>query len=81
MAEILKKMTWKEITEIYPDEWVLLDNYEPDIDFDGIGIIAKKGIVLVHSKSKKEFNEKIKHLTRTPESDTARRYYWRSDSS
>jgi len=62
MANKPKKMTWKEIIEKYPDEWVLLDDYEPDIDFDGTGIIATKGRVLVHAKDKREFYKKSKEL-------------------
>ena len=62
MTEKIKKMTWSEIIEKYPDEWVLLDDYEPDIDFDDTGVIATKGRVLVHAKDKREFYKRTKEL-------------------
>jgi hypothetical protein len=62
MQHLSEKLSWKQIVEKYPDEWVLLDDYEPDVDFDGVGVIATKGRVLVHAKDKREFYKKEKEL-------------------
>jgi hypothetical protein len=62
MKNLSEKLSWKQIVEKYPDEWVLLDDYEPDVDFDGTGFIATKGRVLVHAKDKREFYRKKKRL-------------------
>jgi len=44
-----QKMTWKEIVKQYPDEWVLVIDYE----IDDMGEV-KEGILVAHSKSKSE---------------------------
>ncbi|OGQ21739.1 MAG: hypothetical protein A3I05_09435 [Deltaproteobacteria bacterium RIFCSPLOWO2_02_FULL_44_10] len=44
-----KKMTWKEIEKKYPDEWVLVVDY----DFTEFGEV-KDGIVVTHSTNKEE---------------------------
>ena len=51
-----KKLTWEEINQLYPDEWVELVDYEweetePD---------PRSGIVRVHSKDRRMFESLIK---------------------
>jgi hypothetical protein len=62
MKDLIEKLSWKQIVEKYPDEWVLLDDYEPDVDFDGKGILAGKGKVLVHSAKRQDFDKKTKKI-------------------
>jgi hypothetical protein len=44
-----QKMTWQEMKEAFPDEWLLITDYEHDE-----GGQLKEGIVTRHSKVKKE---------------------------
>ena len=44
-----KKMTWEQMKQAYPNEWLLIIDYE----LDTVGGI-EKGVVLRHSKSKDE---------------------------
>lgn len=44
-----QKMTWEEMKRMYPDEWLLITDYE----LDEIGEV-KVGFVQRHSKSDKE---------------------------
>ena len=57
-------LTLQQIKEMYPNEWVLVGN--PDLgDPKKLGSIVKKlisGIVLDHSKDKREVAEKAKGL-------------------
>ena len=54
MAE---KMTWEEMKNEFPDEWLLIINYE----LDNSGHL-KSGIVERHSKNKEEvYKPPIKH--------------------
>jgi len=46
---VVSKMTWKEMKENYPDEWLLIVDY--NLDESGH---LKSGIVERHSKSKEE---------------------------
>ncbi|MCP4138476.1 MAG: hypothetical protein GY754_46390 [bacterium] len=55
-------LNWGDITKLYPDEWVLLIDYEPDVEFDGKGIIATKGRVLAHASDRKAFDKDVKKL-------------------
>ena len=62
MAESKEKLTWRQILTQYPDEWVLLEDYEPDIDFDGKGIISTKGRVIAHARKRKEFDGFLRNI-------------------
>lgn len=44
-----QKMTWDEMKAAYPDEWLLVTDYERD-KFGNVSV----GVVERHSKSKKE---------------------------
>ncbi len=57
MQQTLSK---EEIKNLYPDEWVLLGNPELD-DEETLGTVADKlvkGVVLLHSKNKREIADK-----------------------
>ncbi len=49
------KLTWREITERYPDEWVELVDY----DWDETEPDPHAGVVRAHSKDRKEFESLI----------------------
>lgn len=55
MNDTIKKLTWKEIERLYDREWVELVDYEW-LDTE---IHPRFGVVRVHSKSRKEFDELI----------------------
>lgn len=59
-----KKMTWEEMKKAYPDEWLLIVDYELNEWGD-----VKTGVVLRHSKSK----DKVYALPAVNQ-DTAFRY-------
>ncbi|MDP2600266.1 MAG: hypothetical protein Q8P84_05975 [Deltaproteobacteria bacterium] len=44
-----QKMTWEEMKKAYPDEWLLIVEYETD-QFGGV----KAGVVVRHSKDDQE---------------------------
>jgi hypothetical protein len=44
-----QKMTWKEMKQAFPDEWLLITDYEDD----EMGQV-KEGVVVRHSRVKKE---------------------------
>lgn len=47
-----EKLTWEELKERYPEEWVELVDYDwPDEDPD-----PKAGVVRVHAKTREEFD-------------------------
>lgn len=50
-----QKLTWTEINERYPNEWVELVDYE----WDETEPDPKSGVVRVHSKNRKEFDKLI----------------------
>ena len=60
----LQKMTWEEMKKAYPDEWLLV----VDFQLDEVGDI-KSGTVLRHSKSKD-----IVYALPAPPQDMALRY-------
>lgn len=49
---MVEKITWEEMKEKFPDEWLLIIDYE--LDKSGH---LKKGIVRLHSKIKREIYE------------------------
>lgn len=49
------KRSWDEIKKLYPDEWVILIDFEDDPE-SVIGVAA--GRVLDHSKSRDEIHER-----------------------
>ena len=51
-----EKLSWEEINRRYPNEWVELVDYE----WDEADPDPKSGVVRVHSKDSKEFEEMIK---------------------
>ncbi len=51
-----QKMTWEEIKDQFPNEWVALVNYERT---SAIGV---KGTLIVHNSNKKEFHKSIRAL-------------------
>ena len=65
----MKALTIKQIKTTYPDEWVLVGN--PDLgDPKKTGAIINKlvsGLVLYHSKDKREIAYKTKELTQEVE--------------
>lgn len=46
------KLTWNEIKERYPDEWVVLVDYSLDEDED-----ITAGVVLAHGRTKREIHQ------------------------
>ena len=50
------KLTWVEIKENYPNEWIELVDYE----WDETEPDPRLGVVLVHSKDRKEFESLIR---------------------
>ncbi|MFA5800120.1 MAG: hypothetical protein WC840_04135 [Candidatus Peribacteraceae bacterium] len=44
-----EKMTWEAITKKYPDEWVLVTDYE----FDEYGEV-REGVLIIHSRNKED---------------------------
>lgn len=52
MAE---RLSWQEIKELYPDEWVELI----DVEWDLTGPDPNGGVVRVHHRDKKEFKKLI----------------------
>lgn len=65
----LEQLTIEQIFSQYPDEWVLIGN--PKLKNDGfVGPLIRKiisGIVLYHSKDKKEIGYKAAELAQTVE--------------
>lgn len=51
-----QKMTWDEIKDQFPNEWVALVNYERT---SAIGV---KGTLIVHNSNKKEFHITLRTL-------------------
>ena len=51
-----KKMTWEEMREMFPDEWVALADYEMD------GAINITGTVIAHDPDKKSFHKTVRKL-------------------
>lgn len=49
MENMANKMTWQEMKESFPDEWLLIIDYETD----DMGYIIT-GVVARHSKNKEE---------------------------
>ena len=58
------KLTWKEIVELFPDEWVELIDYE----WDETEPDPTAGVVRVHSKNRREFEDLIRQ---SPPQDSA----------
>ena len=52
-----EKLTWEEIKEQYPDEWVLVVDYERDPS-----TVVAAGRVLEHSADKKVIHERLRTL-------------------
>ena len=65
----MESLTIDQIRNTYPDQWVLVGN--PILgDADTVGSVVNKlqsGIVLYHSKDKREIANKAKELTRDVE--------------
>lgn len=51
-----QKMTWDELVEAYPDEWVALADYEVN------GTVDITGTVIAHGPDKKSFHEEVREL-------------------
>jgi hypothetical protein len=51
-----QKMTWEEMKETFPDEWVALADYEMD------GAVDITGTVVAHGPDRKSFHEKVREL-------------------
>ena len=54
----MKRMTYEEIKQKYPDEWVLLEDIEED---DSLNIIS--GIVVAHGPRRSDIS---KYMTKRP---------------
>lgn len=52
-----EKLSWEDIKNQFPDEWVMLADYEWEE-----GIDPSEGKVIAHSKSRKEFGELMKKI-------------------
>ena len=50
------KLTWNQIKLKYPNEWIMLVDYEKKVD----DINPRSGVVIVHSKERKDFYEQMK---------------------
>lgn len=50
-----KKLTWEEIKKLYDQQWVELVDYE----WDDSEIDPRAGVVRVHAKTRKKFDELI----------------------
>jgi hypothetical protein len=49
-STLRERLTWKEICERYPNEWVVLVDMEHENDDDDCDVVA--GVVLGHSKNR-----------------------------
>lgn len=52
----MQQMTWQEICQRYPDEWVAVVNYERK------GAVEVDGAVAAHAPEKKKFHEHTAEL-------------------
>lgn len=51
-----EKMTWEEIKQNFPDEWVAV------VDYQRTSAIGVAGTIVTHNSSKKAFHEKVREL-------------------
>jgi hypothetical protein len=51
-----EKMTWTDIRETFPDEWVVVTDYEL------VGRDLTEGVVVFHSKDKRRIHEQSRTL-------------------
>ena len=51
-----QRLTWQQITETYPDEWVAL------IEADESATQVHSGVVIAHAPGRKEFHELLKEI-------------------
>jgi len=57
----INKLSWNQIKNQYPDEWVILVDVDVDVDVDESTNVTA-GLVYDHSPDKKYVNEKQKDL-------------------
>lgn len=55
----MERMTWEEMRQMYPDEWIAIDQCEGDLEH-AYGAIS--GMVLVHHSDEREFTQQLKQL-------------------
>ena len=63
-----QKMTWEEIVQNYPNEWVALTHYEQR------NPSAVDGIVIAHEADRKKFHEHVGQLLPKCDGGVALRY-------
>ncbi|MBN1115139.1 MAG: hypothetical protein JXA66_07345 [Oligoflexia bacterium] len=61
------RLTWEEIKQQYPDQWVMLINYK----FNNKKIFPSEGEVVAHARTRKEFSEL---MMKDPATDFSVRY-------
>lgn len=56
---MLEQLTWQEICQRYPNEWVAVVNYEQK------GAIEIDGVIAAHAPEKKRFHEQTEEVMKT----------------